>query len=337
VSQCVAVCRSVSQCLQCVAVCCSVLQCVAVCCSVSQCVAVFRERSLFRVSTHALLKCFKSPKKDLSILNILFHENFQKNFRENSQMSPLLSFSRVRSENSQYSRIFCVDIWGTKIYLRKKFKKIHELCTFIWLISWHVTGWRRDVECLIFAGLFLQKSHIIWESCAKRDLHFKTYYVPLFCWYFDMLQAGEETQDALSLQVSFRKRAVESEALQQKFTNCVPLFGCSTLQHTATHCNMLWDCDTSQADEEAQDALSLNCRSLSTKAPYNQRLFCKKKTCNSRYPMRRRHPFRSIVRWKFSNVSSMVIFLVTLQSFYTQSASLDQISIFTWYRFTVTL
>jgi len=32
-----------------------------------------------------------------------------------------------------------------------------------------------------------------------------------------------------------------------------------------------------QADEEAQDALSLNYRSLSAKEPYNQRLFCKKR------------------------------------------------------------
>jgi len=38
------------------------------------------------------------------------------------------------------------------------------------------TGWRRIIECHVFAGHFLQKSHIISGSSAKNDLQLKASY-----------------------------------------------------------------------------------------------------------------------------------------------------------------
>ena len=37
-------------------------------------------------------------------------------------------------------------------------------------------GWRRRVGCLIFVGHFEQKSPIISDSCAERDLQLKASY-----------------------------------------------------------------------------------------------------------------------------------------------------------------
>jgi len=146
--QCVAVCCSVLQCVAVFAMSCSVLQCVAVCCSVSQCVAVCRSVLQCFVSVLcfalALMHCWNASNLPKKIVNSQ-HENFQKNFRENSQMSPLLSFSRVRSENSQYSRIFFVDIWGRKIHLRKKFKNTRTVYFYLadFLTCYRLTKRRR--------------------------------------------------------------------------------------------------------------------------------------------------------------------------------------------------
>jgi len=39
----------------------------------------------------------------------------------------------------------------------------------------HDTGWRRPIECLVFAGRFPQKSYTIYGWCAERDLQDKAF------------------------------------------------------------------------------------------------------------------------------------------------------------------
>jgi len=72
-------------------------------------------------------------------------------------------------------------------------------CTYIYLMCIYterggermcirgVTGWWRDIGCLILIGLFLQKRHRISGSCAEGDLQLKASYAssPPVAYYAD--------------------------------------------------------------------------------------------------------------------------------------------------------